>query len=141
MKRQLRGLFSTTTIIDSKSHKTKTKANLEKIETDRDISPQQAFETRNQIFCYNGLMNKKDGTIYVNFTGKFPMQPMDGMLAIFIVYNWTTNATIETPVKNTKEETIVECFKQNIKYLTKRGFKPVLNIINNFASKAVRAYL
>ena len=35
----------------------------------------------------------------------------------------------------------MSCFKQQITYLTKRGFKPILNIINNVASKAVQAYL
>ena len=39
------------------------------------------------------------------------------------------------------EETIVSCFKQQITYLTKRGFKPIINIIDNVASKAVQAYL
>ena len=33
------------------------------------------------------------------------------------------------------------CLKQNIAYVTKRGFKPNLNIINNVALKAVQAYL
>ena len=66
---------------------------------------------------------------------------MDGMVAIFIVYDWTTNAIIVNPVKNKKEETIVECFKKNIEYLSKRGFKTVLNIINNVATRAVQAYL
>ena len=63
------------------------------------------------------------------------------MVAIFIVYYWTTNAILATPVKNISEETIVSCFKQNIAYLTKRGFKPILNIIDNVASKAVQSYL
>ena len=40
-----------------------------------------------------------------------------------------------------KEEIIVECFKQNIKYLSKRSLKPVLKIIDSVASKAVQAYL
>ena len=40
-----------------------------------------------------------------------------------------------------KEETIVGRFKQNIEYLTKRGLKPVLKIIDNVASRAVQAYL
>ena len=66
---------------------------------------------------------------------------MDGMATIFIVYDWTTNAILATPVKNMSEETTVSCFKQNIAYLTKRGFKPILNIIDNVASKAVQAYL
>ena len=63
------------------------------------------------------------------------------MIAIFIVYDWNMNAIIATPVKNMKEETIVECFKKKIEYISKRGFKPVLNIIDNFASRAVQAYL
>ena len=66
---------------------------------------------------------------------------MDGMVAIFIVYDWTKNAILKTPVKNMAEETILSCFKQKIAYLTKRGFKPILNIINNVASKSVQAYL
>ena len=57
---------------------------------------------------------------------------MDGMVALFIVYDWTTNAIIATPVKNIKEETIVERFKKNIEYLLKRNFKPVLNIIDSY---------
>ena len=39
------------------------------------------------------------------------------------------------------EETIVRCFKQKITDLTERGFKPILNIIDNVASKSVQAYL
>ena len=33
------------------------------------------------------------------------------------------------------------CFKQKLTYLKNRGFKPILNIIDNVASKAVHAYL
>ena len=133
MKLHRKGLRSTTTIANSKSHKAKVKAALEKIETNRDINPPHTVETQNQMFCYNGSMNIKGGTIYIDFTGKFPIRSMDGMVAIFIVYNWTTNKIIATPKNNMKEETIVECFKHNIEYLSKRGFKPVLNIIDNFA--------
>ena len=111
------------------------------MELERDINPPQENEKNNQIFCYNGRINTKDGTIYVDFTGNFPIRSMDGMVAIFIVYDWTTNAILATPVKNMAEETIVICFKQNITYLTKRGFKPILNIIENLASKAVQEYL
>ena len=53
----------------------------------------------NQIFCHNGRINTKYGTIYVDFTGKFPIRSMDGMVAIFIIYYWKTNAILETPVK------------------------------------------
>ena len=86
-------------------------------------------------------MNRKDATIYVDFTGKLPIWSMDCMVAIFIVYDWNMNAIIATPVKNMKEEKIVGCFKQNIEYIIQRGFKPVLKIIDNVVSRAVQAYL
>ena len=86
-------------------------------------------------------MNEKGGTIYVDLTGKFPILSMGGMVAIFIVCNWIMNAILATPVNNMKWETIVEFFNQNIYYLLKMGFKPVLNTIDNVASKAVHAYL
>ena len=120
MKRQRKGLRSTTTIPDIKSHKTKVNSALERIEIEQDIKPPQAVETQNKIFCYNRLTNRKYGTIYVDFTGKLPIGSMDGMVAIFIVYDWTTNAIIETPVKNMKEETTVEHFKKNIEYLSRK---------------------
>ena len=74
----------------------------------------------NQIFCYNGRINKKDSTIYVDFTGRFPIRSMDGLVSIFIIYDWTTNAVLEKPVKNMAEETTVSCFKQQIIYLYKK---------------------
>ena len=36
---------------------------------------------------------------------------------------------------------MVATFKDNIMYLTERGFKPVFNIIDNFLSKEVKKYL
>ena len=54
----------------------------------------------NQIFCYNRIINTKDGTVYVDFTRDFPIRSMDGMVEIFIVYDWTTNAILATPVNN-----------------------------------------
>ena len=63
------------------------------------------------------------------------------MTVILIMYDWTSNAILATQNKETKAETIVDCFKQNITYLAKRGFKPVYNIIENVATKAIKAYL
>ena len=89
-----------------------------------------------------GMINKKDGTIYADLTGKFPIILMNGMQTVFIImYNWTTNAILVTPIKDAKAETIVECFKQNIEYLSKRGLKPVYNVMDNVATNAIKIYL
>ena len=83
----------------------------------------------------------KDGTIYVDLIGKFPIRSMEGMTTVFILYDWTSNAILAEPIENAQDKTMVRVFKAQIKYLTKRGFKPSFNIIDNVASKAVRAYL
>ena len=82
-----------------KTKKERIKDALEKIELDRDINPPQENERNNQIFCYNRRINTKDGTIYVHFTGRFPIRSMDGMVVIFVIYDWTTNAILATSVK------------------------------------------
>ena len=43
--------------------------------------------------------------------------------------------------KKIKNETTVAAFKTNIEYFKKRNFKPVFNIIDNVATKAVKSYL
>ena len=87
MKCQHKVIQSTTKIPLRKTRKERIKDALEKIELDRDINPPQENEKNNQIFCYKGGINTKDGTIYVDFTGKFPIRSMDGMVTIFIIYD------------------------------------------------------
>ena len=70
------------------------------------------------------MVDKKDGTIYVDNTGDFPITSIDGMKAVFVLYDWTSNAILATPIETTTDEKMIEAFKTNISYLTKRGFKP-----------------
>ena len=62
-------------------------------------------------------------------------------MSIFVMYYWSSNGILATPVKYLKDKSIIETFKENITYLTKRGFKPVFNIIDNVASKSFKKYL
>ena len=87
------------------------------------------------------MWDKREGTIYADLTGKFPITSIHGMTDMFIMYNWKSNAILATPIKESKAETIVECFKNNITYLSKRGFKPVYNVIENVATNAINTYL
>ena len=88
-----------------------------------------------------GRVDKKDGTIYVDNTGNFPITSIDSMKAVFILYDWTSNAILATPIETATDEQMIQAFKTNISYLTKRGFKPSFNIIDNVASKATKNYL
>ena len=63
------------------------------------------------------------------------------MTSIFILYNGTINTIIAEPIENATDETMVKTFTTTTAYLTKHGFHPVFNIIDNVASKAIREYL
>ena len=60
---------------------------------------------------------------------------------MFILYDYTTNAILVEPIKDTSEKTMIDTFKTMIAKLTKKGFKPVLNIIDNVATKAIKNFL
>ena len=95
----------------------------------------------NHLFLTLGYLDPKEGTIYGNLTGNFPMRSLDGMVSVFILYDWTSNVILAEPVANTKDKTLVATFKDKGEYLAKRSFKPAFNILDNVASKEVRAYL
>ena len=63
------------------------------------------------------------------------------MISMFVLYNWTTNAILLGPVKNTSSDTITRIFKEKFEYLERQGFKPRFNTIDNVASKAVQKFL
>ena len=75
---------------------------LETIETSRDMNPPMENEKSNQIFVYDADLDPKVGTIYANYTGNFPIRSMEGNTAIFILYDWSSNVILATPVKNLK---------------------------------------
>ena len=51
-----------------------------------------------------GYVDKKEGTIYAELTRKFPITSIHGMTAILIMYDWTPNAILATPIKEAKAE-------------------------------------
>ena len=44
-------------------------------------------------------------------------------------------------MKNATDASMIKAFSKQVIYLTKEGFKPVLNIIDNIASKTIRIFL
>ena len=94
-----------------------------------------------EIFCYTMQMDLKDGTTYMDCTGKFPVRSIDGMVTMFIMYDWSSNSILAEAIPNTKDKTIIKVFKEKLSYLTRRGFKPRFNILDNIASKAIIEFL
>ena len=133
MKRQQKNIRSTKKEENGK----RAAAELNSKETVEDMHPKLEHDAFNQLFAYTIQMDAKDGTTYMDCTGKFPIRSVDGMVTIFILYDWSSNAILAEPIPNTKDKIIIRVFKEKIEYLTSRGFKPKFNILDNIASKAI----
>ena len=107
---------------------------------ERDIPPPVEIEKMNQIFTSIVKVDQKYVTIYVNNTGNFPIRSIEGYIFIFVLYYFTKNATLASPINDTKDDTILKDFQNRIKYITKIVFKPSFNSIDNVASKAIKVY-
>jgi len=87
MKRQRKGMRTT---------REKLKDALEESKTNVDNHPTISKSKQNHLFCYLGKVDTKNGTIYMDLTGNFPIRSMAGMTTMFIRYDWTTNAILDT---------------------------------------------
>ena len=112
-KRHKKGIQST---------KQKTKDDLESIEVNRCINPPLEQEKTNQLFVSLAYEDTQDDIIYTDLTGNFPVRSIDGYTTFFLLYDWTTNAVLETPIEDTTDESTVAEFKENIEYLAEKGF-------------------
>ena len=101
------------------------------------MSPPIVKEKHNKLFFYLILIDKKDDTIFVDLTGKFPLRSANECTAISILYDWTSNVILATPIKDAKDDTMVKEFTKNVEYLSACRFKPECNFMNNVASKAI----
>ena len=105
------------------------------------MPPKLEHDDFNKLFCKTFTIDPKDGTTYMDCTGKFPIRSLDGMVTIFILYDWSSNAILAEPIPNVKDVTIIRVFKEKLEYLSSRGFKPKFNILDNIASKAIVNFL
>ena len=64
----------------------------------------------NHIFASVSTVDKEYGTIYVDNTGSSPIIIIDGYIAVFILYDWMKNEILATPIKDIKDETMIDAF-------------------------------
>lgn len=142
MKRIRKGIRST---------QTRKETEQEVREQAEDMNPAKEANDYNHLFAFVGsydpkdgsmyIRDEKDGRIYIDMTGNFPVQSYSGMTHMFVLYDYTTNAIIVRPLKNDKSESIIDAFKSALQYLTNKGFRPKLNIMDNVASKMIKEFL
>jgi hypothetical protein len=95
------------------------------------------------VFSLGAFANKITGVVYNDCTGKlFPFMSLDGNV-FFVMYHYKTNAIFSTPIPGLDSASILEAYKRNFKYLREKekGYKPMVNVMDNQATKVIKAYL
>jgi hypothetical protein len=78
------------------------------------------------------------GQIFTDQTGRFPVTSNQGHAYLVIFYVYNVNFISSVPIKkSTKEELLQPAYK----YLTCRGFKPLLHKMDNETSKDVEDFI
>ena len=108
-----------------------------------DLNPPQEMcaAEEAELFCFAALADAKEGVIYTDLPGPFPIESFRQMRYIFVCYAYQPNAILVRPMKSRSATCMVEAYKSVYDYLSDRGFKPKLNVMDNECSKVVKSYI
>ncbi len=93
------------------------------------------------VFCFGAFADKISGVLYNDCTGKFPYMSLDGNVCLFVIYHYKMNAILATPIPSLDSSSILNAHKKNFEYLIAKGYQPKLNVMDNQATKVIKAYL
>ena len=79
--------------------------------------------------------------MYIDQTGMFPVQSYNNMKLIFVEHVYDINEILAIPLKSRTSQSMVGAFEQVIKYLDKRDYKSIVNVMDNEGSKVVEQYI
>jgi len=105
------------------------------------MRPKQDKNAEWELMIGATIADNNDGTLYTDQTGAFPVVSYKGNKLMFVAYEYRSNAIIAKPIRSNSDESLVTAFKEVYEYLSDKGFKPKLNVMDNQCSKAVQKYL
>jgi hypothetical protein len=98
-------------------------------------------ESIENVFCFGAFADKNDGVVYNDLTGSFPFISLVGRDCFFVMYHSEANAILTKPISGLGNISIFNMYKMQFKDLTSKGFKPKINIMDNQATKQIKAFL
>ena len=130
LNRTRKGLRSTTKGIKTKAASEAT-----------DFNPKQEDIDEVQLFIGATIGEQNIGTVYTDQTGNFPVRSFQGNRCQFVAYDYRSNAILVRPLKDQTDKSLLEAFEDVYEYLTTRGFKPRLNVMDNQCSKTIQKFI
>jgi hypothetical protein len=87
------------------------------------------------------VIYKINGNLFTNQTGHFPITSNRGHAYVVVFYIFNANAIQSVPIKNCSKEELLCAYCKIYKWLTLRGFKPLLHKLDNKTSKDVETFV
>jgi hypothetical protein len=110
-------------------------------EIEQDFRPLIDETAEVELFIGATIAEQNEGTIYTDNTGRFPIQSFHGKKVQFVAYEYRSNAILVQALRDETDKSMLDAFQDIYKYLTDRGFKPKLNVMDNQCSKAVQTFI
>jgi hypothetical protein len=70
----------------------------------------------------------------------FPFMLFNGSVCFFFLYHYESNAILATPIAGLDDVSIFNAYKKYFEDLTAKGFKPMLNIMDNQATQHIKKF-
>jgi len=93
------------------------------------------------IFAFGAFADKTSGVVYHDLTGSFPFMSFDGSVCFFVLYHYESNAILAKPIAGMDDVSIFNAYKFYFEHLTKKGYKPKLNVMDNQATTHIKKFL
>jgi hypothetical protein len=93
------------------------------------------------MFCFAALADLHTGTMYTNGTGAFPVQSFRNMQYVFVVCIYNLNAILVHAMPSKNNGAMIAVFTDIFANLNTSGYAPMLNLMDNECSKAIKAHI
>ena len=106
-----------------------------------DFNPPEEDVQEVELFIEATTGEQNPGTIYTDQTGHFPVRSFHGKMCQFVEYDYRGNAILVCALTDQTDKSMLEAFQDVYEYLTKRGFQPKLNVMDNQCSKTIQTFI
>jgi UDP-glucose 6-dehydrogenase len=110
-------------------------------DTKADFEPEQDENAECEIFVGATIGDQFNGTVYTDQTSNMPVVSYAGNKCQFVCYEYRSNAILVLAMKDQTDDSLHAVFKDVYEFLTARGFKPKLNVMDNQSSKRIQKYI
>jgi hypothetical protein len=104
-------------------------------------NPLKSYALPTKMLCFVAFSNLHTGMIYADGTGAFPIQSFHNMQYVFVAYIYDLNAILVHAMPSKIGGAMIAAFMDILADLNARRYSPMLNVMDNECSKAIKVHI